>query len=156
VYQAATGEGLVDLGVEIVAVGADQKGKLPAQSAMDFASKEHHRIRLAGPLGVPEHAQFAEAVLALLHRLDPAIDAEKLMVTGDDLDQLARAVVEQDEVLEQVEKIALGADPFEQGLHVHHAWFILIETFPLVEVLIAAGERAHSSIHAVPQHDESV
>ncbi len=59
VHHAAAGKGLVDLRVQVVAVGQDQKGEVAAQLAMNLPGEHHHRIALACPLSVPEHPQLA-------------------------------------------------------------------------------------------------
>lgn len=55
VHHAASGKGLVDLLVQVVAVGEDQKGEVAAQLAMDLAGEKYHGIALARNLGMPEH-----------------------------------------------------------------------------------------------------
>ena len=96
------------------------------------------------------------AVLRSLHRLDGPVDAQELVVAGDDLLRLARGLIEEDEVLQQVHEVALVADALEQRLHVHRARLVLGQALPLVEMLETAGERADLRLHAVAEHDDGV
>jgi hypothetical protein len=111
VHHAASGEGLVDLRVQVVAVGEDQKGEVAAQLAMDLAGEEHHGIALARTLGMPEHAQLAVPELAVADRLDGPVDAQELVVAGQIFSGFAGRVVEKDEVLHQVQEIGFRTHP---------------------------------------------
>ena len=152
VRHAAAGEGLVDLGVEVVAVGQHQEREVAAELAVHLPGEHHHRVALARPLGVPEHAEPALQRLALAHRLDGAVHAEELVVAGQDLLQLVCRLVEDDEVLHQIHEVALVADALEQRLHVDRARLLLGEALPCVEVLPAAGDRADLRLLAVAEH----
>ena len=156
VHQAAVGEGLVDLGVQVVAVGENQKGEVATQFAMDLAGEEHHRIALARTLGMPEHPRLAAPMAAVADRLDGPVDAEKLVVAGQNLSRVPGRVVENDEVFHQVQEIVFRAHPLEQRLHGHDARLILGQPFPLVKMLEPAGDRAEFGIHPVGQHNKSV
>jgi hypothetical protein len=85
VHHAAPGKGLVDLRVQVVAVGEDQKGEVAAQLAMHLAGEEHHGIAFARALGMPEHSQLAVPELPVADRLDGPVDAQELMVAGQNL-----------------------------------------------------------------------
>ena len=152
VRHAAAGEGLVDLVVEVVAVGQHQEREVAAELAVHLPGEHHHRVALARPLGVPEHAEPALQRLALAHRLDGAVHAEELVVAGQDLLQLVCRLVEDDEVLHQIHEIALVADALEERLHVDRARLLLGEALPCVEVLPAAGDRADLRLLAVAEH----
>ncbi|MDZ7811319.1 MAG: hypothetical protein U5L11_16370 [Arhodomonas sp.] len=119
VHQANTGVRLVDLGIQILAVRADQEGEIPAQTPVHLAGEEHHRVRLARTLGVPEHAELAVSGLALFDGPDRSVHAEELVVAREDLHGLPGAVVEDDEVLEQIQEVGLVADALKQSLHGH-------------------------------------
>ncbi len=123
---------------------------------MHLAGEHHHRIALARALCVPEHAQLAQPCLAVAYRVDRAVDAEKLVVPGDDLFRLADALIEQNEILHQVEKIALVAHALEQRLHVHRPRRLLGQTLPFVEVFPAAGDRTDLRLLAVAEHHNRV
>ena len=152
VRHAAAGEGLVDLVVEVVAVGQHQEREVAAELAVHLAGEHHHRVALARPLGVPEHPEPALQRLALAHRLDGAVHAEELVVAGQDLLQLVCRLVEDDEVLHQIHEVALVTDALEQRLHVDRARLLLGEALPCVEVLPAAGDRADLRLLAVAEH----
>ena len=156
VHHPAAGEGLVELVVEVVAVGQHQEGEVAAELAVHLAGEHHHRVALARPLRVPEHSEPALALLALAHRLHGAVHAEELMVAGEDLPKLARRLVEDDEALHQVHEVALVADTLEQGLHVDRARLLLGQALPLLEVVPAAGDRADPRLLAVAEHDYRV
>ncbi len=152
VHHAASGKGLVDLCVQVVAVGEDQKGEVAAQLAMDLASEEHHGIALARTLGMPEHPQLAVPALPVADRLDGPVDAQELVVAGHNFSRVPGRVVENDEVLHQVQEIGFRAHPLEQRLHGHHTRLILGQPFPLMEMFEPAGERAEFGIHPIGQH----
>ena len=156
VHYSAAGEGLVDLVVEVCAVGQHQEGEVAAELSVHLAGEHHHRVALARPLRVPEHPEPALAFLALAHRLQGTVHSEELMVAGEDLSQLARRLVEDDEVLHQVHEVALVAHALEQRLHVDRARLLLGQALPLVEVVPAAGDRADPRLLAVAEHDHRV
>ena len=149
VHHPAAGEGLVDLAVEVVAVGQHQEGEVAAELAMHLAGEQHHRIALAGPLGMPEDAQPALPLLAFAHRRDGPVHAEELVVAGEDLLRFAGGIVEDDEVLDEVDEIALAAHALQHRFHIHHAGLLLGQAFPFVEVLPAAGDGADLRLLAV-------
>jgi len=70
VGHAAPNEGLVDLRVEVLAVGHHHEGEVAGLRAAHLLGEEHHRVRLAAPLRVPEHAELAERGMGPLHDLD--------------------------------------------------------------------------------------
>ena len=82
IRHAAACKGFVNLGVQILTVGQNQKREIAAELAMNLAGKKYHRVALAGALGMPEYPQPALPVLAILHRLDGPIDAQELVVAG--------------------------------------------------------------------------
>ena len=63
VHHAAAGEGLVELGVQVLSVGEHQEGEVAAQLAMHLAGEHDHGVALARALGVPEDAQLALPLL---------------------------------------------------------------------------------------------
>ena len=66
------------------------------------------------------------------------------------------AVVEQDEVLDQIEQPLLGQHAVEQRLGVHASLVLLGVALPLDEVLPLAGDRAVAGLVAVAHHQEGV
>ena len=156
VDDAAARKCRINLPIEIIAVGEDQKREVPADLAVHLPGEECDRIGLPRPLRVPEHAELAVADLALSYRVDRAIDAEELLVLGDDLDQWLAAVVEQDEVLEEVEEVRLGADALEQRLHIDNAGLLFGKPLPFAEVLVLAGERSDLCRRPVAENNHPV
>ena len=129
VDDAAAGEGLVNLRIEIVAIREDQKGEVRADPAMHLLREKDDRVRFADPLGVPEDAELAGAFLPVTHRLDRAVHPENLLILCDDLHELASTIVEQDEILENIEQPPLGAYPLQKGFHVDDARIALSSLF---------------------------
>ena len=156
VHDAAAGVGLVDLGVEVVAVGQHQEREVAAQLAAHLPGEHHHRVALAGSLGVPEHPELPLPRPPVAHRLDGPVHAEELVVAGQDLPRLAGRLVEEDEVLDEVQEVAPVADALQQRLHVHRARLVLGQPLPLVEVAPPARDRADAGLLAVAEHDHRV
>ena len=105
---------------------------------------------------MPEHAQLAEVLRTLSDCTHRTVHAQELVVAGHDLDGALARVIEQDEVLEQIQEIALVAQALEQGFHVHRAGFGLFQPLPVVEMLVLAAQRAHLGLAAVGQQQEGV
>ena len=123
---------------------------------MHLAGEQHHRIALAGPLGMPEDAQPAPPLPAFAHRRDGPVHAEELVVAGEDLPGLPGGIVEDDEVLDEVDEIALAAHALQHRLHIDHAGLLLGQALPFVEVLPAAGDGADLRLLAVAEHHHRV
>ncbi len=111
IHHTATGKALVNLRIEIVAVGENQEGEVTAKLAMHLARKKKHRIALPRPLGMPEDAKLPLALSALHNRLKGTVHPKKLMVAGNNLFRLTRRVIKSDKVLQEIHKIALLAQP---------------------------------------------
>ena len=79
---------------------------------MNLLTKEHHRIRFTTALGMPKHPQlllFFQADFALLIELvllpnvgNGFINADKLVVTGNQLHNLAQRVIKQNKVFKEI------------------------------------------------------
>ena len=157
VRQSAPREGVVDLLVQILAVGQDQEREVPAQLAPNLPREIDHRIALARTLRVPEHAKPAAVPRsAVFHRLHRPVHAEELVVAGEDLRRRARGLVEDDEVFEEVEEVGLGAGSLQQRLHVDDARLLLGEALPGVEELELGRVRADLGVDAVSEDAERV
>src|SRR5262249_35381765 len=65
---ATADKGTPDLVVQILTVGHDDEREVPRHYASDFLRKERHRIRLAAPLSVPEHAEPTKVRVGALHQ----------------------------------------------------------------------------------------
>ncbi len=79
------------------------------------------------------------AAFAILNCRNGAVDAQKLVISGQDLLGFAGGIIKKDEVLDQVHKVSLAANTFEQRFHVHGTRLVFSQTPPLVEVLEPAG-----------------
>ena len=173
VHDSASGERLVDLRVEFVAVRQDEEGEVAAELAMDLAREIDHRIALAGTLRMPEHAQLAgirrgrsralpfgrhgrARLCARLYRLHCAVHAEELVVARQNLRHASGRLVIHDEILEEIKEIRLGTCPLQQRLHVHRTRFILGKTLPGMEELELGGVRTDLRIDAVCENHERV
>ena len=80
-------EVLVDLPIEVFAIGDDEERPVAGHFAQDLLREEDHAVTLAAALRVPEDAQLAlirSRTSCVFDGLDGAIDAEVLMVLGDE------------------------------------------------------------------------
>ena len=154
--QTAVFEGVADLLVQLVSVGQHHDGGRPDELPPDLLGEKRHGIALAGALGVPEHAQLP--VVQLPGGVGPGglVHAQVLVVPGQYLHRPPVAVVEEDEVFQQVQKILLFADAPQHGLQGHAPRFLLLQPLPFVEELVFAAQGAHLRLHAVGEHEESV
>ena len=141
-------------------------GFLHGRVADDGAGVEGHGQALARPLGVPDHANApvaggpAGSPAGLVAALGPfggylqvrsaeglvhgGADGVELVVAGHLLDQLAAAVVvEDDEVPHQGEETLGIAGPFQENLKLRHggiSQFLAGDGAPGLEPLLAGGE----------------
>ena len=82
---SCVGEVAVDLAVQVVTVGDDHERPVAGNLPQHLLGEEDHRIALAGTLRVPEHAELALVLLDVLDGGDGVVDAEELVVLGDEL-----------------------------------------------------------------------
>ena len=85
INHTTSGEGLINLGVQIFAVGKHQKSEIAAELAVYLSGKHNHGVTFASTLSVPEDPQLTFSLLTLLHSLNGQIDAEELVVASDNL-----------------------------------------------------------------------
>ncbi len=79
------------------------------------------------------------------------------MVAGHDLARApGPAVVEEDEVLDEVEQPLLGQHAIQQRLGIHAPLVLLRVALPLDEVLPFAGDRAVAGLVAIAHHEQGV
>ena len=123
---------------------------------MHLAGERHHRVALAGPLGVPENAQLALPRLAVSHRIDGPVDTQELVIAGDDFLRLARRLVEKNEVLHKVHEVTFVTDSLEQRLHVHDTRLFFGEPLPFMEMLPLAGNASDLRLLTVAEHHHRV
>ena len=154
--QPAVFKGVADLFVQLVPVGEDHNGGRARKFPADLLGEEEHGIALAAALGVPKHAQLAVIQLPGCVGLDRLVDAQVLMVAGQDLGGASAGVVIEDEVFKQIQEVFLFADAAQHGLQRHAAGLLLIEALPLVEELVLAAKGAHLGLHPIGEDQKGV
>ena len=93
----------------------------------------------------------------MLHGHNRTVDAEHLVVARHYLARAARsAVVEQDEVLDQIEQPLLGEHAIEQRLRIQTRLVRLGVALPLDEVFPATRDRAIARLVAIAHHQKGV
>ena len=70
------GECLVDLLVELIAIGHDHEGPVARDLAQHLLREEDHRVALAAALCMPENAEPTLVLAYCVHRLNSAVYAE--------------------------------------------------------------------------------
>ena len=78
------------------------------------------------------------------------------MIAGQDLGGASAGVVKEGEVLQQIQKVLLFADPPEHRLQGHAARLLLAEAFPLMEKLVLAAKGTHLGLQAVGEDEKGV
>ena len=91
----------VDLAVQVLPVGDHHKGVVAGQFSEDFAGVKDHGETLARPLGMPEHPQLALLFRPVQEHVIGLVDANKLVVLGDDFLVL---LIAEDEVFDVVQQ----------------------------------------------------
>ncbi len=153
----AAGKPLVDLVVQIKAVGDDDEGPVTRQLAQNLLGEEDHREALATALGVPEDAQPALVVLDLTHLFEGTFDAQVLVILGHDLDETTTHSLKKDEVLSNVQEATRCARASDQGLQGDDAFLALaVDLLPWAEVLPFGGDGTDAAVAAVGEDDEGV
>ena len=84
---------------------------------------------------MPEDTQLALPRLALLQTLYGRVHAQVLVVLGHNLHGLLAAVVEENEVFEDVEEVFFAENAAQQRLHLDRAAVLLFQALPLLEKL---------------------
>ena len=126
---------------------------------VNFLAKEHHRIRFTAALGMPKHPQlllFFEADFTQLIQVvfvpdvfNRFVNADKLMVTGNQLYYFAQRIIKQNEVFKQIQKALFFTDTDDNSIQCHNAFVFFGDAFPLVEVLILAGDAANAAFSSI-------
>ena len=104
-----------DLLVKLLPVSHDDECPVARQGAQHLLREIDHRKALAAALRMPEHAEAAAILLQIPDGADRPVDAEILVVLGGLLHQPAALLLEGDEVLDIVEKPALGTQRADRG-----------------------------------------
>ena len=156
---SGAGEGAIDLVVEIEPIGDHHEGPIAGNFAQGFLGEEHHREAFAAALGMPEDAEaavfFDFSIAAQIAQ--GLLDAEILMVLGNDLLGALAAVVEEDVIFDQVEQALGRADGAEIGFEIGGAGFgFAVDSDPRGEVVPGGGEAADSGGEAVREDHQAV
>ena len=120
--------------------------------------EEHHRKRLARTLRVPEYADLSVAYHCFFGAFDCLAHAEVLVVGSKDLDDFVVAVVEADEITDEVEQARLGHHAVEHGLPGGGLGFgvIAVGRFPCNVSVFVGGDGSHARFRHVAHHAEDV
>ena len=153
---SAVFKGIADLCVQLLPVCEHHKGGRAVKFPADLLGQEQHGIALAASLGVPEHAQLAVSELALLVDLHRLVDAEILVVPGQNFGSVPAGVVKENEVLKQIHEIALVADAPQHGFQGDRAFFVLLQALPLMEKGILATQGAYLCLSAIGEHQKGI
>ena len=105
---------------------------------------------------MPEHTQPAVFQLAVLVSTDGLVDAEILVVAGQNLGGAPTGMVVKDEVFQQIEEGLFLADAPQHGFQFHAACIAFLQTLPLVEKLVLAAKRAHLGFQSIGQHKKGI
>ena len=151
------GEVFVDLVVEVVAIGDDEEGPVTGNFTQDFLAEEDHGVAFAAALGVPEDAELTVVVLDFADGLDGLVDAEELVVFGDDFDERAFSGIEKGVVFDEVEESVFFAGALDYGVEGDDAGFgFIADLFPLTEVIPGCGDAADDALAAVGEENDGV
>ena len=151
------GEVFVDLVVEVFAIGDDEEGPVAGNFAKDLLTEKDHGVAFATALGVPEDAEFALVVLDIADALDGLVDAEELVVFGDDLNDVAFGGVEEGVVFDEIEESAFFTGALDDGVEGDYSRFgFVADLFPLAEVVPGCGGAADDALAAVGEEDEGI
>ena len=155
--RAGGGEVLIDLPVEVVAIGDDDERPVAGHFAQNLLREEDHDVTLAAALRMPEHTEAALILADIVHGRDGVVDTEDLMVLGDELARAARGFDKQREVLDQVEEPSGLADAAQHRLQTDDAWLAFaVDLLPVGEVIPLRSQAAEFALAAVGENDEGV
>src|SRR5205814_5341798 len=102
-HSSNAGERLVDLVIEIVAVGHNHKGPVARNLSQHFLSEEDHRETLTAALRMPENAQPSLVLTNGVHSVKRTIHAKILVVLRDNLPDIAACIAEQRKILHDIQ-----------------------------------------------------
>ena len=105
---------------------------------------------------MPEHTQPAVFQFAVLVSTDGLVDAEILVVAGQNLGGAPTGMVVKDEVFQQIEEGLFLADAPQHGFQFHAACIAFLQTLPLVEKLVLAAKRTHLGFQSIGQHEKGI
>src|SRR3989344_9478033 len=94
IHRTASGKSLINLLVEFVPVGYNNKGKIAGHLPEYFLRKENHGVGLARPLCMPKDTESSLILVTGLDLFKCLIYAKKLEVSGNGLYSFAERIVE--------------------------------------------------------------
>ena len=157
---------LVDLVIQVFAIGDDQECEIARDLAPNLAGEEHHGKGFAGTLGMPEHAKLALQLRPVLYRFYQVVHSEILVVFGNDLVLL---IAEHDEVFYVVDQPAFlqqAVDEIPDRAFAHRTGFLQSLTVgpfllgvhlqPLEEMIVGGVEGAEPCLQPVGQHADLI
>ena len=105
---------------------------------------------------MPEHTQFSLAQFSLRIGLYRLIDAEILMVSGQNLHRPTVGVIEEDKVFKQIQKVFLFADAPQHRRQRYTAGILFFEALPFMEKFILAAQSADLRLHSIGEHQKGI
>ena len=92
----------------------------------------------------------------MLYVFNGFVNANKLMISGNEFYYFAQWIIKQNEILKQIQKSFLLTNPNNDSIQGNNAFILLCDTFPFVEVLIFACYAANAAFNAVAQQYKSI
>src|SRR5258708_10142141 len=106
---------------------------------------------------MPEYSQASLVLAYGVHGIQRVIDAQKLVIFGDQFDQRAARVAKQREVLHDIQQAALLRGSANHGFERDDAFFLLVtDLLPLEEVFPASRDTADPALAAVREDNEGI
>ena len=124
--QAAVFKGAADLLVQFFPVGEDDNSGRTCKFPPNLLRKKNHGVTLATALGVPEYTQLAIFEFSGFVGVYRFVNAQILVITGENLSSTSAGMVIKDEVFQQIKKILFFADAPQHGLQRHAALILFV------------------------------
>src|SRR5690606_32395910 len=121
-----------------------------------------HRKALARALGVPEHTELSAKLGTAQKLVEAAIDADKLVVLGNDF---LHALVVQHKVFDIIEQLVLRAQALQKALDTGavsanllaaNLFLFVFRAQPVEEVLPLGTQAANTGFDTIAEHTESI
>ena len=147
---ARTGEGFVDLSVQLFPIGDDDKGPVTWNFPENFLGEEQHRDALSTALCMPKHAELTAIGFNAFQGFNGVVHAQVLMILGSELYCSALRTHKEGEVLNDVNQPAMAAESTQNGFQRNRRGFIFtFNAFPFREVFPTGGEAADAALRTV-------
>lgn len=127
----------------------------------DLPGVKGHQQALPRALRVPDHPDLAVTCRpGRLQRAGHSVaHGVELVIAGDDFDQPAAGIAEDDKILQLLQKAVFVEDAFQQGFQLGRAFgrdLVPVHRAPGHEALAAGGERADTGIQPVGNHQDAI